>query len=63
MVDSMRVSPQRTELAVARMAAGLRQKELAAMLDVGVRYLRACELGEMESKRLTAKAVALMRGK
>ncbi len=59
----MRISPQRTELAVARMASGLRQKELAAMLNVGVRYLRACELGEMESKRLAARAAVLMRGK
>ena len=51
----MRVSPQRTDIAVARLAAGLRQKEAAARLNVSVSYLQKVELGKLPpSARIVA---------
>ena len=57
----MRVSPRRTKLAIARLSAGLYQKEMAAKLGVSVSYLQKVELGTMRpSARLTAIASALL---
>ena len=43
----MRVSPQRTDIATARLAAGMRQKEAADKLNVSVSYFQKIELGKI----------------
>lgn len=52
----MRISPQRTEIAKLRYAADMPQKQLADILKVSVRHLRAVELGEKQSKSLSDRA-------
>jgi transcriptional regulator with XRE-family HTH domain len=57
----MRHSPQRTEIAVARLAAGLRQKELADRCGVSVTHIQKIELGKREASARIVATVATLR--
>lgn len=58
----MRISPQRTETAKLRHAAGLQQKECAAKVGVSVSYLQKVELGKIPpSKRLASEIARLSK--
>ena len=57
----MRPSPERTELARARVQAQMRQKELAATLGVHRTHLAKVEAGQRQSVTLTQRAMAIIR--
>lgn len=58
----MRLSPKRTEIAVARLSAGLQQKEMAAKIGISTSYLQKVELGVLKpSLRLQEIAKALAK--
>jgi transcriptional regulator with XRE-family HTH domain len=57
----MRNSPLRTEIAVARLAAGLRQKELADRCGVSVTHLQKIELGKREASARIVTVIATLR--
>lgn len=57
----MRVSPERTELARMRVAANVRQKELANRCGVTAHHLRMVELGQRTSVALCQRAKEALR--
>jgi transcriptional regulator with XRE-family HTH domain len=52
----MRVSPQRTDIATARLGSGMRQKEFAEKCGVSVSYLQKVELGKLPASKRLAEA-------
>lgn len=52
----MRVSPKRTEIATARLAAGMLQKEFAQKVGVSVSYIQKVELGKIPPSKRVADA-------